>query len=169
MLSLSVALIIVSIISVVAFKAFRDNARKQETVESVAAVTVTAGNLRKNFGVNNMYAAVTTVVAVQSRSIPEDQRIPGTTTAQNMFGGLVTVTPVTLTQANDAVGLSWANVSPNNCSEIVLGTNSVARRITVGSTAVKPIDGALNVATLNTACDVAAPVAIVWDIGRTGA
>lgn len=168
MLELSVVLIIAAILSAAVFISFRDNTRKNETLESVSKVTTTAGNLRKNFGVNNLYGSVTTAVAVQSRTIPEDQRITGTNTAQNIFGGLVTVAPVTLTQANDAAALSWANVSPNSCSELVLGTAATARRITVGATVVKPTDAAVNIVNLNTACDVAAPMAIIWDIGRTG-
>lgn len=168
MVSLTIALIIVSVISIGAYIAFRDNTRKNETREAITRVNNTSGLLRSNFGVNNMYGTVTTAVAVQSRTIPEDQRIPGTTTAQNAFGGAVTVTPVTLSSTNDGVSLQWDNVPPNNCGELVLGTQATSRRISVGGTTVKPLDGAINVATLNTACDAAAPVAIIWDIGRTG-
>lgn len=168
LISLTVALLITAVIAGSAFIYFRDNLRQNDIKEAVQKVNTTGGSLRANFGLNNQYGSVTTAIAVQSRAIPEDQRIPGTTTAQNVFGGAVTVTPVTLTQPNDGLTLSWANVPTWACSQIVLGTQNTARRISVGGTPVKALDGALTAATMTTQCDVAAPVVITWDFGRTG-
>lgn len=168
LVSLTIALIIVAIIGGSAFVYLKENTRKNEINESVTKVGATAGALRKSFGINNQYGSVTTAVAVKARVIPEDQRIPTTDTAQNIYGGLVTVAPVTLTQANDAVALTWNNVPVAQCSDIVLGTAGVARSISVAGTTVKAVDGTVNIATLTTQCDVAAPVAIIWNVGRTG-
>lgn len=166
--SLSIALIILAVISIVAFIAFRDDTRKNEMTVTVQNVIKTAGLLRANFGVNNNYGVVTTAVAVQARAIPESQRITGTTTAQNSYGGAVTVTPATLTQANDAVALSYMNIPSHSCAEIVIGSQHQARRIAVGGTVIKPTDAALNMAALTAACDTGAPVEVIWTVGRTG-
>lgn len=166
--SLSIALIIIAVISIAAFIAFRDDTRKNEMTSTVQHVIKTAGLLRANFGVNNMYNAITTAVAVQARVIPEDQRIPGTTTAVNSYGGAVTVVPATLTQANDAAALSYMNIPSHSCAEIVLGSQHQARRIAVGGTVIKPTDGVVGIAALTAACDTGVPVEIIWTVGRTG-
>lgn len=169
LVTLMIAIVIVAIIGATAYANMRDSNRDVQIDESIKKVVLTANALRANFGVTGQYGTVTTAIAVQTGSIPTDQRIAGTNTAQNAFGGAVTATPVQLTSTNDALELSWANVPAWACSRIVIGTQSAARRITVGGTAVKPTDAALLPATLTQQCDVNAPVTIVWAIGRTGA
>lgn len=169
LVTLMIAIVIVAIMGAAAYSNMRDSNRDVQIDESIKAVNLTANALRSNFGVTGQYSTVTTAVAVQTRTIPADQRITGTNTAQNSFGGLITTLPVTLTSANDAVDLTWPNVPPWACSRIVIGTQNAARKITVGGTAVKATDAALVAATLTAQCDVAAPVTIVWSVGRTGA
>ena len=169
LVNLMIALVIMAVIGAASYRSMRDSNRDVEIENAIKAVNLTANSLRSNFGVTGQYGTVTTAIAVQSRTIPESQRIAGTNTAQNSFGGAVTTTPVQLTSANDAVDLSWANIAPWACARIVLGTAGSARRITVGGTAVKPIDGAIATATLTQQCDVDDPVTIVWAVGRTGA
>ena len=169
MIELTFALIGLAILAGGVYYAFQQNTRKTEIKEAVSTVTSIAGELRSKFGSTNLYGTVTTAIAVQSRSIPERFRNVGTNTASNMWGGLITVTPVTLTAANDAVSLSFANVPQDECVDIVVGTQNTGRRISVGGTVVRPTDGVLNLATLATQCESAARVAIVWDVGRTGA
>lgn len=168
MVSLSIALIVVAIISAGVFIAFRENTRKNEVKETINAVTATAANLRKNFGINNTYGSVTTAIAVQSRTIPEEQRNPGTTTASNAYGGAITVVPATLTSANDAVEIKYTRVPSSQCVDIVLGTQGTARTMNVNGISVKHWDGAINLATLATQCEAAANATIDWYPGRTG-
>lgn len=168
MVSLSIALIVVAIISAGVFIAFRENTRKNEVKETINAVTATAANLRKNFGINNTYGSVTTAIAVQSRTIPEEQRNPGTTTASNAYGGAIAVAPASLTGTNDAVAISYANVPSSQCVDIVLGTQGIARNMDAGGAQVKPTDGAINLATLATQCEAATNVSVNWYVGRTG-
>lgn len=169
LVTLMIAIVIVAIIGASAYANMRDSNRDVQIEESIKKVNLTGNALRANFGVTGQYGSVTTAIAVQTGTIPTDQRIAGTNTAQNAFGGAVTTTPVQLTSANDALELSWANVPAWACSRLVIGTKDAARRITVGGTAVKPIDAALLPATLTQQCDVDAPVTIVWAIGRAGA
>lgn len=168
MVSLSIALIVVAIISAGVFIAFRENTRKNEVKETINTVTATAANLRKNFGINNTYGAITTAIAVQSRTIPEEQRNPGTTTASNAYGGAVTVGASSLSTGNDAANISYTRVPQNQCVDIVLGSGGIARLINVAGVSVKALDGAINLATLATQCETAGNVVIDWWIGRTG-
>ena len=168
MVSLSVALIIVAIISAGIYIAFAENARKNEVTVSINAITATAANLRKNFGINNTYGAVTTGIAIQSRTIPAEQRNGALLTASNSYSGAITTVPATLITANDVVDLSYARVPSSQCVDIVLGTEAVARKIMVGAAIPKATDTPLVLATLTAACESATNVTIVWSVGRTG-
>lgn len=168
MMSLSIALVVVAIISASVFYAFRENTRKNEIKETINSVTTTSSNLRKNFGINNTYANITTAIAVQSRTIPEEQRNPGTNTASNAFGGAIDIAPATLTTANDAASISYARIPQDQCVDTVLGTQGIARQIMVGGVAVKATDSPVVLATLATQCETATNVTVQWFIGRTG-
>lgn len=168
MVSLSVALIIVAIISAGVFIAFNSNTRKNEIKETTNAVISTAANLRQNFGINNTYGSVTTAIAVQSRTIPAEQRISGTNTAANAYGGAITIASNTLTATDDVAELTYNQIPSSQCVDIVLGSVAAGRKITVAGVTVKATDSAINIATLAGACENASNVAVVWSVGRTG-
>ncbi|MGK5033217.1 type 4 pilus major pilin [Janthinobacterium sp. MDT1-19] len=168
MIAYSIAAVLLAIAAIAIFKNARDNSRKNDISVAVSKVAATAGNLQASLGANNRYEELTTDMAVRMEWIPVDQRNVGTGTASNVYGGAVTTVPKTLTATNDAASLSWGLVPTSQCGDIVMGTYRLARQVIVGATTVKALDGALNTASLSTACDVAAPVTIVWDFGRTG-
>jgi len=58
-------------------------------------------------------------------------------------------------------------VPASQCTQLINGAQSLARRITIGSTDVKPLDGAIDVARVNTQCTSATSVAIDFVFGRT--
>lgn len=167
MLELSIVLVIAGVIAGAVFLAFQSNARRVSVSDNVSQITTTAAELKKKFGLTNNYGNLTTALAVQSRAIPDELRIPGTNTAQNSYGGAITAVPATLTSANDAAQLGWNNVKQTECIDVVIGVQDVARRIEVpAGTAVKPTDGQLNLATLATQCELAANTGIELFIGR---
>jgi hypothetical protein len=88
------------------------------------------------------------------------------TTANNKYSGAITLVDNSLTTPGTAL-LTYANVPAEECSGIVNGTQSLARQMAVAGTEVKPLDGQINLATLNTQCISAANVAITWTISRT--
>lgn len=166
-LEATVVLIIAAILAAVVYKQFIRNSAKNDTTENIAVLADIASNLQSQYGRQNQYAAITTAVAVQSQVIPKDLRDGAANTATNAFGGAITVAPASLTGPNDSATLTWPNVTNDSCNGIVAGTQSLARRITVAGTVVKPTDGALDPAALATRCDSAPRVTIVYDIGRT--
>lgn len=166
MIELSIVLVIAGVLATTVFLAFQSNARRVSVGDNTSLITETAAEMKKKFGLTNLYGNVTTALAVQSRAIPDQLRIPGTTTAQNSYGGLITAAPATLTQANDAVTLTWSAVKQSECIDLVIGVADTARRVTVAAVIVKPTDLVLNMATLATQCESAANVDVALDIGR---
>lgn len=168
MVELSVVLVVVALISAAVFFGLQANARRIEVQDNTSQITEIAAELKKNFGRNNQYGVLTTALAVQSRAIPEQLRVTATT-AQNSYGGLVTtvVSPAaTCTLAGACADLLWPSVPQNQCMDLVIGTSNVARVVDVGGTAVKVLDGQLNMATLATQCEAAASTAITYSVGR---
>ncbi len=171
LLTLVIAVIVVAVITAGAYAVYANLITKNEAKTTSDQVSTIAASLRANFGVNNQYGQVNTAISVQSATIPGDLRIVGTNTAANLYGGTITTVPTLLSGpagSFDAVTLTFTNVPQNQCSNIVLASQGAGRRITVAATVVKPIDGTVNIATLTGACDVAAPVSIAWDVGRSG-
>lgn len=168
MLSLVVALIVVAIILGKVFMNYRDSTRNEQNSAFASTVTTIAGALQKNFGQNNLYGSLTTAIAVKSGAFPRNLRDGTADTASNLWGGTLTVAPGTITANNDVASLAATKVSSAQCYDIVSATQSVARRITVGSSTVKAADATLDVAALATACEAASDVTVTWSIGRSG-
>jgi prepilin-type N-terminal cleavage/methylation domain-containing protein len=168
MVELTIVLAIAAVILAGVFVLLQRNFRKVDINDNVKIITEIASDLQAKYGRTNQYGNITTAIAVQSRTIPAELRVPGTTTATNSYGGAVTVSPVTLTAANDAASLSWANVPQEHCMDLVNSLQNLARRITVAGTIVKPTDSSLNTGTLATSCESADRVSLVLDVGRTG-
>lgn len=166
MIELTVVLVIAGLLAAAVFLGFQANSRRTAVANNTAQVTETAAELKKKFGITNQYGALTTALAVQSRVIPESLRLTPTT-AQNSYGGLITVAPVTLVSANDAALLTWPTVPQNQCMDLVIAVSDVARRITVNGVVVKPTDQALNIGTLATNCELIATPTVLFAVGRS--
>lgn len=166
MIELGLVLIVVAIIGVGVYQAFANQQRRTEIDQNQAVISNILGALQAQFGKTNTYGDITTAVAVQSRVFPADLRIGTTNTAQNSYGGLIEAAPATCVSTNDCATLSWPSVPRAQCSEIVTLVQPYARRVQIGTTDVKPLDGALNVGTLSTTCDGAATHTLVFTVGR---
>jgi Tfp pilus assembly protein PilW len=105
-------------------------------------------------------------VAVGSRVIPDTRADAGGTTATNSYSGAITLVDNSATTPSTAK-LSYANVPASQCTQLINGAQSLARRITIGATDVKPLDGAIDVTRVNTQCTSATSVAIDFVFGRT--
>lgn len=168
LLEVTIAMVLVGVLTALSAFAYVSNQRRTEQRANATAIVQAASDLQKKFGTAGQYGAVTTAVAVLSRAIPEDLRVVGTTTAQNSYGGAITVTPVTLTSVNDGLALSWANVPEAQCLDLVQEAHRAARRVSVAGVVVKPTDALQPVlGTLSAQCVSAERVDIVFDIGRS--
>jgi prepilin-type N-terminal cleavage/methylation domain-containing protein len=166
MVELSVVLVIAALLIAAVFTALNANQRRVELRDNQALITQIASELQGKFGRTGQYANTTLALAVQSRAIPEELRVAGTNTAQNGYGGLIALAAQTCTVANDCLDLTWPQVPQAQCMDLVIGTQNVARRISVNGVVVKALDGALNLGTLATNCEAAGIVPVLYSIGR---
>lgn len=169
MVELSIVLVIIAVILSAVYYGFSQNQRRAEVDENVNMITQVVGNLQGKFGKTNTYGAVTTAVAVQSNAVPDILRVVGTNTAQNSYGGAITVAPTaagTCPGTNDCVTVVWSDVPRAQCADLVIATSRVARQISVGAEVVKALDAALGVADTATQCDAAAAADLTFVVGR---
>lgn len=165
MIELSVVLVVVALISAAVFFGLQSNTRRIETQDNIAALTEISAEIKKKFGRANQYGIMTTALAVQSRAVPEQLRLTSTT-AQNSYGGAITIAPATCIAANDCGDITWPSIPQAQCMDVVIGSQAGARRITVGGVVVKALDAQLNIATLATQCEAANTADMVFTVGR---
>jgi hypothetical protein len=138
------------------------NAQVQGTISEISAII---GGAQQNYGQYG-YAGLTTAVAVGSRVIPDTRADAGGATATNSYSGAISLVDNSATTPSTAK-LTYANVPAAQCTQLVNGAQSLARRVTIGTTDVKPLDGAIDVARVNAQCTSAGNVAIDFVFGRT--
>lgn len=165
-ISVLLGLVISAAVVSVVFNQFQDAQRKARIEAATAEVSTMIAEAQKTYGTANQFGAVTTAVAVRGGVVPARLRIAGTNTAQNKYNGAITFAPATITTANDSLTLGYANVTNVDCQDVVLSLAPLTRRINVGTAIPKANDAPVNVATLATACDSAATVAIQFTFGR---
>lgn len=152
-LELGLVLLVLLLIIAGAVWAYRDNIRKTSVNENTSQLLHVSSNMISKYGKPGRYADVTTAIAIRAGVIPANLRTGAGVTATNLFGGAITVTPQTLTGANDSMLLAWPGVTRNQCSDIVSGVAGEFRRIDIGAAVVKPDNGQLDIAALEAACD----------------
>ena len=144
------------------YQSSQSNAQVQGTISEISAII---GGAQQNYGQYG-YNGLTTAVAVGSRVIPDTRADTSGTTATNSYSGAITLVDNSATTPSTAK-LSYANVPASQCTQLINGAQSLARRVTIGTTDVKPLDGAIDIVRVNTLCTSAANVAIDFVFGRT--
>lgn len=169
LVEVTIVMILAALLAAAAVFGYQKNQRRTEIRDNTSLIIEVSTELQRKFGMNNQYGAVTTAIAVQSRTIPQELRATATT-ANNSYGGAITIAPVNLTGTDDGVALTWANVPQSQCVDLVLGAHNVARRVRVAGTTVKTLDAAqVTAADLATQCVTADRVDVIFDVGRTAA
>lgn len=165
----SLVLVVVAIVLGGIFYAFLQNSRSVEVNANVAAITTTAGNMKKNYGRANQYGVLTTALLVQGRMIPDNLRATSTT-ATNSYGNPITVavSPAATCggTANACTDLTWAGIPQDQCVDVVSGSAGTSRVITVGGQTVKALNNELNMSNLTAACEADVASTAVFTIGR---
>jgi hypothetical protein len=157
------AFVIGAIVIAVGIEQYQQSERASSIQSVVAEVSSIIGNAKANDG-QLSYVGLTTSIAVGGGTIPRN-RATSSSTAANKFSGVITLVDNNGATTGTA-NLSYANVPSDQCKEIVMGTQALAREVQVGGNDVKPLDGFVNPAGLNTQCLSANMVTISWIIGR---
>ena len=144
------------------YQSSQANAQVQGTISEISAII---GGAQQNYGQYG-YNGLTTAVAVGSRVIPDTRADAGGATATNSYSGAITLVDNSATTPSTAK-LTYANVPAAQCTQLVNGAQSLARRVTIGTTDVKALDGSVDIVKVNTQCTAATNVAIDFVFGRT--
>ena len=143
-------LVIVALFTVVAVNQYNDASRTTRIEGAKSQITSIITNAQRSYGAARQFASVTTAMAITGNVIPKTMHL-STTVAQNIYDGVVGLASQTILTAGDGLRLTYP-VYPDDCQEIVLRSLPLTRRITVGTTVVRPTDGDINMGTLATAC-----------------
>ena len=144
------------------YQSSQSNAQVQGTISEISAII---GGTQQNYGQYG-YNGLTTAVAVGSRVIPDTRADVGGATATNSYSGAITLVDNSATTPSTAK-LSYANVPAAQCTQLINGAQSLARRVTIGTADVKPLDCAIDIVRVNTQCTSATNVEIDFVFGRT--
>lgn len=150
----------------VAVTQYQDSMKKSRIETASQEVIQMIASSQRVYGFSNQYGQVTTAIAVKGGIVPEHRRNAGTDTAQNNYNGTITFAPETINTTSDSLNITFNNVRPADCQQLVQTTESLARKILVNSTEVKPADGVTNLSALSTSCDQSSPVSVSWVIAR---
>lgn len=163
MISVLLGMVILAVLVVAIFNQFSDAQRSARIEEAKSQIATVISNAQRSYGSARQYGAVTTALAINGGAIPAHMRVGAG--AQNVYDGAVGLVSQTIVAAGDGLRLTYPT-DPADCQEIVLSSLPITRRITVGTTVVRATDAQINMATLNTACNVTTPtVDVQLDFG----
>lgn len=165
-MSVLLGMVIAALVAAVGFNQFTDAQRKTRIEAATAEVSTIIAEAQKTYGAANQYANVTTAIAVQGGVIPARLRDAGANTARNKYSGPILLAPATINVASDSLDLTYSSVRSEDCQDVALTIDPLVNSIQVAGTAVKAVNGALNLGTLATQCDSAATVNMVFRFGR---
>lgn len=158
------SMVIGGIVVAVGVTQYQDADRAASVQATVAEVNTIIGNVKQNYG-QYSYSGLTTGISVGSRVIPESLQTTETA-ARNKFGGAIEMRERAPAGSGTAE-LIYPNVPRGICTSVINGTQGLARQILIGTTVVKPENGVVDLAALNTGCSTAAAADITWVVGRT--
>lgn len=108
------------------------------------------------------YTGLTTA-GMATTSVFPSKYLPGGGVINNRFGGQVTLGVATINTASDTLTYTNGGVRKDSCSTLVNQLVEDADRITVAGTVVKANNGTLNASTLQTQCESANVVAVMFE------
>lgn len=170
---MGLVIIMGAIMLVAAVYVFLNNRKQAAITENTNQIIGIAEQAKKLYGSRAEYINVNQAIA-GATLLPTQLRDRNATgplaagTATNSYGGGINFTPqaTVVGGATDILILRWNNVPRAHCVDLVLGTANPMRQVNVAGTIVKPLDGQINIATLNTQCETGDNVAVDFWIGR---
>lgn len=155
-----VGALLLAVALVIARSVLADNRANDELKELPVIIT----RVQKLYANRPNFAGLTTTLAIAQNVFP-DSRVASTTTVNNRWGGTITMAPVTIASANDAVDATYTLVPKSECLAVIPQVENNMRTITVGGTVVKA-DGALtDLTALGTQCGTS-PTTIVYRFSK---
>lgn len=150
LIEFSVVLVLAGILMAPMFMRFmekRDQAIAKEEAENWIAV---ASNAQEKYSTEPDYTGVTETIAKGLDIFPRSMLVG--TAIQNKVKGAVTCVAVDITGTKDGWECTSTNYPKAICNGVITKLDATMRRITVGTTEVKPADAPVNKTTLSSAC-----------------
>lgn len=136
---------------------------KAVSKEAAESLNLMVAETRAKFKAQGNFTGVSSVVLINN-NIPPQQMINGANIV-DPWNNNITVSAVTINNANDAVRFTYQAVPNNDCSNFVQAAEGAFGRVTVGATVVKNLYASpvvpLNVANLGTACSGAGATKVI--------
>jgi hypothetical protein len=161
-LGVLLALVLAAGVTLVMYNQYSSSDSSSRYQKNSNYVVQTIGAAKATYG-SSGYSGLTTAISIGANVIPSPQQ-SSSSAAINDWSGAVTLVDNNATTSRTGL-LSWALVPTADCVNLVTSTQNLARRIDVAGTAVKALDGTLNMTMLNTQCTSAAQVSVAWTIG----
>lgn len=150
LIEMSVVLVLAGILLSPLFLRFMDK-RDQTIAKEEAENWITiAANAQEKYSTEPDYTGVTETIAKGLDIFPKSMLVG--TAVQNKVKGAITCAAVDLTGTKDGWECTSANYPKAVCNAVVQKLDATMRRITVGSTVVKPTDQKVNLTDLSSAC-----------------
>ncbi|MFL9611136.1 type 4 pilus major pilin [Methylobacillus sp. Pita2] len=119
--------------------------------DEIGELKTISTNVQKIYSNAPSYNGATMAEIIGMKALPKN-RVVNATTATNRWSGSLTLTPATLTTADDAIRMTQTAVPEYECATIIPQTEAGFARISVGGTDVKPFGGTMNRTALGTQC-----------------
>jgi type II secretory pathway pseudopilin PulG len=165
LLEIGLALLIIAILGIYAYSQYNASRAEAQANGVVADFTSYAAKTQQRWTGQTSYSGVTLAQLIAAGVFPSNM-VLSTTSVNNKFNGAVTVAVTNLTGTNDGLAFTEGGYTQEGCQAILPKVASVARKIDVGATNVKPLDGTLNMATVGTVCAGTPPLSVTYTIGR---
>lgn len=166
LLELGLALLVIAVLGIYAYGQYASAREETQAQSEVADITSYWAKSQERYANQRNYTGLTTVALIQSNVFPASMILVPSVSVINKYQGNVTAAASTLTTADDGVDFTVSGYSTPGCSSVVPKVSNGARRITIGGTVVKPLDGQLDIAALGTQCSASPVGAVVYSIGR---
>lgn len=127
LIEVSIGLIIAAIVAAAAFVAFQNNSRRNELRDNVREVTEAISESISKVGRPVGYVGYTEQIALASGTL---------NSATNSYGGTIDIAPGSGTPPTTAI-LTWPDVEPDQCVDLLVATNQLAPIVKVGTNVVK--------------------------------
>lgn len=166
LLELIFVLVVAALIAIPVYSRFTESRTRSLISEESENLLAVIGSSQDKWANAEDYAGATQVVMRDNNVIPRAMLTGGAIV--NKARGTMTCAPVTIgsTGSNDGLECTVTNYPPAFCAGVAQKLDRAVRRITIGGTLVKPVDGTLDLTALGTQCNAPGLPAVAFVIPK---
>lgn len=151
LIELAIVVVMVAVLISLGLKTINQTRVSANANAEATELPLIVSKIQKTYSTQSTYSGVSLAGLIALNIFPTE-RVVSPTSAQNRWGGGITVAAATLTNANDSVQLTYAGVPKDECVEVIPLVTQTVRVITVNGTSVKADGAGLDLSALGTQC-----------------